>query len=61
MANPSISVPDELLDEFDDEIINRKADGDLPRDASRSQVIAKLMEGYVEGNLTSSSRAATPN
>jgi metal-responsive CopG/Arc/MetJ family transcriptional regulator len=48
MARPSISVPDELLDEFDDAIWDRKVIGELDRDADRSQVIRELMREYVE-------------
>ncbi|WP_224449309.1 CopG family ribbon-helix-helix protein [Haloprofundus salilacus] len=50
MANTGITVPDELLEDFDDIIFAKKAAGELPRDASRSHVIRGLMEEYVEGN-----------
>ncbi len=48
MARPSISVPDELLEDFDDAIWDRKVEGELDRDADRSQVIRQLMRKYVE-------------
>ncbi|MBO4249474.1 hypothetical protein IL252_16830 [Halomicrobium sp. IBSBa] len=48
MARPSISVSDELLDEFDDKLIEMKAAGKLGRDVSRSELIARLMSEWVE-------------
>lgn len=51
MARTSISVPDGLLDEFDREIVQRKAADELPMDVNRSDMIGELMEGWVEGNL----------
>lgn len=60
MANPSFSIDDELLDEFDTIILQKKAQGEIPRDTSRSEVIRDLVEGYVEGNAsTSPTRIAT--
>ena len=53
MAKPSISIPDELLEEFDKEIARRKADDELPTTANRSKVIRELMNGWVEGNSRS--------
>lgn len=54
MANPSFSIDDELLEEFDEIIFQKKVNGDLPRDASRSSVLAQLVEDYVEGNRNTS-------
>ncbi|WP_435552731.1 CopG family ribbon-helix-helix protein [Natrinema sp. CGMCC1.2065] len=54
MANPSFSIPDEKLEEFDKIILAKKSNGDLPMDASRSEVIRELVEEYVEGNRNSS-------
>lgn len=54
MANPSVSVPDELLEDFDEVIKQKKLDEELPLETSRSEVIAQLMEDYVEGNLSTS-------
>lgn len=48
MANPSISVPDELLNEFDDTIWRLKQEGELGRKTSRSEVIQMLMTEWVE-------------
>lgn len=49
MANPSISIPDELLDDFDDILKAKEAWGQLPSD-ERSPVIREWMEDYVEEN-----------
>ncbi|GAB3669598.1 CopG family ribbon-helix-helix protein [Halopiger thermotolerans] len=57
MANTGITVPDELLEDFDDKVFELKAEGEIDRDASRSEVIRTLMEEWVEGNSTSSSTA----
>lgn len=54
MANTGITVPDELLEDFDDKVFELKAEGEIDRDASRSEVIRTLMEEWVEGNSTSS-------
>lgn len=50
MANPSISIDDELLEDFDDVIWELKSEGEIPRDTSRSEVVADLIEEFVEGN-----------
>lgn len=47
MANPSISVDDDVLTDFDDVIWQLKKEGDLDRSASRSQIIQTLMEGWI--------------
>ncbi|ELZ12039.1 CopG family ribbon-helix-helix protein [Natrinema ejinorense] len=57
MANTGITVPDELLEDFDDKVFELKAEGEIDRDASRSEVIRTLMEEWVEGNSTSDSTA----
>ena len=54
MANPSFSIPDETLEEFDQIILHKKVNGDLSAGASRSEVIRSLVEEYVEGNGNSS-------
>jgi len=59
MANPSISVPDDLLEEFDQTVIEKQAAGELPTSANRSQVIQQLMRGYVEGKLSCPPMAQT--
>lgn len=48
MARPSVSVPDELLEDFDEAIWQRKLVGDLDRDANRSTVMRELMQEFVE-------------
>ena len=53
MANPSFSIPDETLEEFDRIILQKKVNGDLSAGASRSEVIRSLVEEYVEGNESS--------
>lgn len=52
MARPSVSVPDEVLDKFDDTVNQMKANQELARDATRSQVIRMLMEEFIEENYT---------
>lgn len=59
MANPSISVPDELLEDFDRAIARKQADGDLPSNTNRSQVIQQFMRAYAEGKLNSPPTAQT--
>lgn len=59
MANPSISVPDDVLDKFDDLIIQKKAKGELDRDVSRSEIIAQLMEEWIEEGQAEGNRMAT--
>lgn len=49
MANPSISVSDELLNEFDDAIWEAKRSGQLERSVSRSDVIRELMRLWLRG------------
>lgn len=55
MARTSVSIPDELLDDFDDEIMRRKLNGELPRQTTRSDVVRMLMEAWLEGNVTRAS------
>ena len=58
MANPSFSIPDDTLEEFDQIILNKKAKGEIPMDTSRSKVIRDLVEEDVEGNENSSKMMA---
>lgn len=60
MARPSVSIPDELLDDFDDEIMRRKLDGELPREVTRSDVVRELMAGWLEGNSNPPSTPQIP-
>jgi metal-responsive CopG/Arc/MetJ family transcriptional regulator len=48
MAKPSMSVPDELLDDFDDVIWELEKAGEIPRDTSRSAVLQQLMQEFVD-------------
>jgi len=47
MARPSIRIPDDLLDDFDEAVFERKVIGDLDRDATRSAVVRQLMREYI--------------
>ena len=49
MANPSISIPDDLLEDFDRIIDVKEMLGELESD-NRSPVIQDLMREYVEEN-----------
>ncbi|WP_134672644.1 ribbon-helix-helix domain-containing protein [Halorussus marinus] len=59
MANPSFSIADEKLEELDTIITHKKLEGDIPMDASRSQVLRDLVEEYIEGNRNISIDTAT--
>lgn len=59
MPNPSFSIDDELLEEFDRTIWAKKVAGDLDKDTSRSEVIQDLIEDYVEGNANTSTPSRT--
>lgn len=52
MANTSIVISDELLEEFDDKLFEEKAAGNVSRDTSRSEMIRRLMEEWVDGNIS---------
>lgn len=47
MANPSISVDDDILMEFDDVIWELKKQEEIDRGTSRSEVIQHLMEEWI--------------
>lgn len=51
MARPSVSVPDDLLEDFDDKIWELKVEEEVKRDTTRSDVMQELMRQWVEGNL----------
>lgn len=53
MAKPSFSIPDELLDEFDEEIDEKRRSGEFDLDTSRSEVVRELMRQWLEGNSNS--------
>lgn len=46
MANPSISVDDEVLLDFDDVLWALKTEGVFRRGTSRSEIIQQLMEAW---------------
>jgi len=48
MAKPSISMPDDLLEDFDEAVWRAKTDGDVSRDLRRSAVIRLLMANFIE-------------
>lgn len=54
MANPSFQIDDEKLQKLDDIIWEKKQAGELPRDASRSDVLREIVDEYIEGNGNSS-------
>ena len=60
MAKPSISIPDEVLEQFDREIARRQAEGEMPMTMNRSRVIRQLMKEWSEGNWTSASTVTVP-
>jgi metal-responsive CopG/Arc/MetJ family transcriptional regulator len=47
MATPTFTIDDATLEDFDDIILQQKANGDLDRDTTRSQLIRELVEEYV--------------
>ncbi|MFD1512482.1 hypothetical protein [Halomarina rubra] len=53
MANTSIVIPDELLDKFEDKMIQMKARGELDRDITRSEMIRRLMRDWAEEPIDS--------
>lgn len=57
--NVSFNADEELVDDLDDIIVQKKAAGELDRDISRSDILRELLEDYVEGNGTTSTAAAT--
>jgi len=52
MAKPSVSIPDELLEEFDDRIDEMRRSGKFDLDTSRSEVVQELVRQWLEGNST---------
>ena len=48
MVNTGVTIPDELLDDFDDVVWHLEVQGELPRDVSRSAVIQDLMQEFVD-------------
>lgn len=47
MAHPSFSIPDELLEDFDDVIWELQLRGEISRDESRSSIVRVLMQEWI--------------
>ncbi|WP_336359019.1 CopG family ribbon-helix-helix protein [Haloarcula sp. CGMCC 1.6347] len=60
MAKPSVSIPDELLDEFDAKIDEKRRSGEMDLDTTRSEVVQELMREWLEGNLNLTSKDSKP-
>jgi hypothetical protein len=50
-SNPSISVPKETMEEFDNILWELQAMKELPRDTNRSEVITRLMSNWSDAML----------
>ena len=74
MAHPSFTIPDELLEDFDDVIWELQTRGELSRDESRSSIVRELMQEWIadqieehgeevlpEGNSNTATVAPTAN
>ena len=48
MASPSVSIDDDLLEDFDDIIAIMQLQGHLPRNMSRSKIIEDLIADWVD-------------
>ena len=48
MVNTGVTVPEELLEDFDDVVWALEVQGEIPRDTSRSAVIQDLMQEFVD-------------
>lgn len=48
MANPSISIPDDLLEEFDRTLLELKYHNEIDQDANRSEIVQQLMREWVD-------------
>ncbi len=58
--NVSFNADEDLVEDFDEIIFQKKAAGELDRDTSRSDILRDLLEDYVEGNgSTSTAPTAT--
>lgn len=47
-SNPSVSIPENTLDKFDDTLFELRAMKKLDRNTDRSKVISELMEAWTE-------------
>lgn len=50
MANPSFQIDDELLEQFDDILLQMKAHGEIPKDTNRSDLLRNYVKDFVEEN-----------
>jgi hypothetical protein len=57
MPNASFQIDREKLDEFDKQIKRKQIDGELPTDASRSDILREMVEEFVEGDDCNSGKA----
>lgn len=48
MVNTSIEIPDDLLEDFERTLARKKADGEIPTNVTRSEMIRQLMREWVE-------------
>lgn len=48
MARPTFSIDDDDLDELDDLIFQKKVEGELPRDTTRSEILREMALGWIE-------------
>lgn len=51
MANPSISIPDEVLEDFDKELARRHYEEGLSQKVKRSNVVSELMRAWADGEI----------
>lgn len=56
----TIYANEDLIEEIDDTIWELKQEGEIDRDASRSEVLRSLMEAWVEGKSTSRQKVPKP-
>jgi len=57
MPNASFQIDREKLDEFDKQIKRKQIDGELPTDASRSDILREMVKEFVEGDDCNSGKA----
>lgn len=53
MVNTSFEIDQEKLDQMDDIIWEMKVEGEISRDTSRSDVMRRLVEDFIQGNENS--------
>lgn len=55
MVSPSFSMPEDLLQEFDETINELKREGVIDMDTRRSEIVRELMREWIEENRESES------